>query len=113
MNRGYRKVFVLLSNFIFSYYFKIKLLLKSHLTHFRIYQPFKHLGCLVGVQDQTAVVAPENSHNADTQSCRVASCQAGGLQEQFRLHNTQFVQELQKAKRSNEHVAARTNRKKR
>jgi len=111
VNRLYRKAFVLLSNFILSYYFKIKLLKKSHITHFRIYQPFKHLGCLIRIQDQTTVVTPENSHDADTQSCRVASCQAGGLQEQFCLHNTQFVQELQKAKRSNKHVAARTNRK--
>ena len=57
------------------------------------------------------MVTPEDSHNADTQPCRVTSRQAGGFQEQFRLHNTQLVQQLQKAKRPNKHVAATTNKK--
>lgn len=56
--------------------------------------PFKYLRSLLRVENEAGMITAQDSNNANTQPCCVASCQAGWLQQQLCLHNTQLVQQL-------------------
>lgn len=62
--------------------------------------PVKHLGRLLGVEDEAGVVPPQHGHDAQTQAGGVAAHQAGRLEQQLGLHQAQLVQQLQDSTRS-------------
>lgn len=53
--------------------------------------PLKDLCHLVLVENEAGVIVPQDSHDAQAQTGRVAAHQIRGFEKQLSLNNTQFI----------------------